>query len=223
MKKVLSLFLALQLSACASIHKSRVAVAQGANDLPLKITAEEIAEYTDEYHTMIDLTFENTSGRWLHVEEAGVDFANKSGVEHNIIVGDDLIAWAESYRIKQQVKDYNDSLGIAAAILGGVIMAAAAGRSGSPAGVAAGASVAIGAATVQDVKSLGRARLDAQTSKLVPEGHLYRTFAVPPKGYARRWVLVNTPNKMIAKKFGLSLKTIELGGGDYVVPLKEDL
>lgn len=221
MKQVLSLFLALNLAACASVHKARTAVPNEANGLPLKITAQEITEYTDEYHTMIDITFENTGDRWLHVDETAVDFTNKSNVEHNIIVGKDLIAWAESYRIKESVKNYNDSLGIAAAILGGVIIAAAAGRSGSPAGVAAGASLAVGAATMHDVKSLKRSKLEAETSSLVPEGHIYRDFGIPPKGYARRWLLVNTPQKMIAKKFALTLNTVELGGGGYTVPLKE--
>lgn len=219
MRKFVSISLFFFLAACASVHGNLNAVHKTGVDLPVKITAQEVEEYSDHYHRMIDFTFENTSGRWMRFEDVEFDFSNAMGVEHNIIVGEDLKAWAESYRIKKSIENYNDSLGIAATILTGAFLTVASTFDSNAARLgmgmqAAGTGVAL-------YKGVSAAKLNAQVSSLVPDGHAYRSFSIPPKGFARRWMLVNTPQKMIVKKFTLSLKSVEKGNASYTVPLKE--
>lgn len=219
MRNLLSIALSLTMVSCASVHGNRTAVHKAGVELPLVITAQEVEEYSDPYHRLIDFTFENTSERWMRFEDVEFEFKNSADVEHNVIVGEDLKAWAESYRIKKSVENYNDSLGIAAAILTGTFMVIASNL--DPKGAAVGVGLQAAGTGAGIYKGVSAARLEAQVSALVPEGHAYRSFSIPPKGYARRWLLVNTPQKMIVKKFTMSLRSVEKGDATYNVPLGE--
>lgn len=221
MKKVFLGLMPALLAACASKEPGLTAAPRAGNPLPLKITAVAVDEYSDEFNSVVSLTFQNTGERWIHVDEVGLDFANESSIQQNVILGEDLKAWAESYKIRKQVENFNDSLGITAAILGGTLVAIVSGKSGDTKTAAVGGAVATGASGYQAIKFFRTNRQIAEVGEIVPDGHVYRSFSIPPKGYARRWFLLNTPQKLIVKKFAMNVHSVELGEGGYEVPLKE--
>lgn len=204
--------------ACATKHPGVLAT-QTTPDAENKliVSANVLKDYSDPYNVFIDVAFENESGKWLRIDEIELDFTNSANLAHNIIIGQDLYAWAESFEEKRKIDNHNTALAINSLILGGAILAGT-GRDSNT--MKAGSVAVLGGfgwdATRAYVGSLNK----AQRSQSVPEKHVYRPFTVPAAGLIRRWFIVNTPSDKIVSSFTMKIKTVDGKVLNYYVPIK---
>jgi len=214
---------------CASTHPGVIGKSiQASPNLNLQISAQWNRDYSDDSNIFVDFTFQNLSGTWAHIDQVDVDFPNDSNTTHNMIVGNDLKAWADSFTIRKRKEDHNFSMGVAGLIATGAILmvaaAASGGRSGSSSsnGLAiAGASaytLGTGAAVVRGVSDKVKS---AERGFTVPESHILAPVTIPSSGFAQRWLIVNIPAgvKAGAKMMRLRIRTVEGGEGIFEIPL----
>lgn len=160
----------------------------------LLVSGEELASYSSRHFGLIEVTFENFTNEWLHVDQLALDFG---GAERNAGVflpeGADLIAWHDATVNRNDIRDTNAATALGALLALGTIVTLAGRASGHREAAAAGGVVALGAATTAAIGDVG-ARIDrAGRVRLLPETHLLAVpFAIPPGLFAKRWVLLNT-------------------------------
>jgi hypothetical protein len=196
------------LAACASHHPGKAAEAAGPDNVPgLRMSAEVIAEHSDEVHKMIVFTFQNTDPDWRRYKSAQVSFGEATDAVTNIILGEDLSAWVESQRIKRLVEQHNNGLLYAGGILLGTAMAITGANSGKTGLGVAGLGVA-GTAMAANAVDLNRRSL-LRTKVGDFTGHIYHPFSVPAGGLTKKWLLVHTPKKHQLKELILTLETID--------------
>ena len=220
MKTLWTLSLLLLLAGCATTHPGVKGRQIDGVSQSLEISANPVTEYSDKSNIFIDFTFENKGTRWVRIDQVKVEFPNKSQAAHNVIVGDDLKIWAESYKNKRKLNQHNGDLGMAALILTGAGIAISGSRSNNGgfeslglAGLGAGAAWS----ATRNVRDSQRA---AQTSEIVPENYILAPLTVPSQGFLRRWVLVNIPTELIAKSAVLTLTTVEGDVLKYEIPIQ---
>lgn len=221
MKRLICLLTALAMTACASVHGG-ADTAETAESLPkLRYSMKKIDDLSDEVHTFVAVTIENRTNDWIRVRSVDIESPEPARYPYNIIAGEDLETWAESAETKIQMARHNTDVAVfAAALTGLAIMAVAAGRQDSS-GVLAGAATAAGASVANDTIGLSRRAQDIENPKHVPEKHLMRPFAVPARGFAKRWVLIHTPRGYGQNKAHVRVET-EAGDTFYVtLRLKE--
>lgn len=204
---------------CASTHPGQIGKQVAGPQKDLQVSADPIAEYSDSTNVVLDFTLENKGTRWLRIDQVQLEFPNESNVVHNIIVGDDLKIWAESYANKRKRDNYNKDLGIAGLVLTGVTVAILGNRSSDVGYSSAGLAVASAGGVWGSQKTVRDRQLKAQTSEVVPENYVLAPMTIPSQGFLRRWVLVNIPDKLIAKNAILILKTIEGDVLRYEIPI----
>lgn len=213
------------LISCATTHPGiRSKKISSTPNLDLEISADWNADYSDDSNMFLDLTIENKSTSWIHVDQVDVEFPNGENVVHNIIVGNDLTAWAESYAIRKKREEHNAQLGIAGLILAGTVLmvAAVAGSSDgsiNKTALAAGAASYAAGATASVSKSINDSRNAAQRGRVVPDTHFLAPMTIPSNGFAQRWMIVNLPQKKVALFMKVRIHTAEGDEGVYEIPL----
>lgn len=218
MNKLSLLLVSYLFVACATKHPGVMATPVTPDpENKLIVSANVLKDYSDPYNVFIDVAFENNSGKWLHVDEVELDFSNDKDLAHNIIIGQDLYAWAESFEEKKKIEDHNTALAVNSLVLGGAIISAT-GRSSTTNSV--GSAAMIGGAAWDATRSFTGQLNKAQRSKSVPEKHVYRPFTVPAAGLIRRWFIVNTTTDQIVKSFKMKVHTVEGKVLVYNVPIK---
>jgi hypothetical protein len=221
---IFSLTLAL-ISSCATTHPGKLATTvEASGDLNLKISSQLNKDFSDDSNQFFDLTFENLGGNWVHIDQVDVEFPQIEGAPHNIIVGDDLKAWAESYAIRKRKQDHNAELGIAGLILGGtaLMVAAIAGSNGGNVntGLLTTGAVAYGAGAITGVaRDISKLQKEVNRGVTVPESHLLATSTIPSHGFLQRWILINVPKKLVAKTMRIRIHTLEGEEGTYLINL----
>jgi hypothetical protein len=226
MKRFFILFItALFFVACATKHPGRQASeVSRLNDLALNISSVHNEEYSDPTNIFLDLVIENTSNSWIHIDRVDVDFPGAGNAPHNIIVGKDLEAWAQSFAIRKKQKEANASLGIAGLILAGTVMMVAAigGKDSVNSGLASlGAATTLGGAGLGVHKNLQSKKDVAERADVVPETHLFAPVTIPSNGVSQRWILINTPAKIMAQNMRVRIHTVEGGEAVFDVPTIE--
>lgn len=218
MKRFVCLLLAVTMAGCASTHNGAVV------DSPIvKFSFDRVSDLSDEVHVFATVTVENRSENWIRIRGFDILSPQPDQYPYNIIAGEDLVAWAESSETKLQMARHNSDLAVFSAVLAGlavVTLAAAQGKSGS--GLAAtGAATALGAAAVSDYNTWSRKAFDIENPRRVPEKHLMRPFAVPAKGFAKRWVLIHMPKGPGSLKAKMKVETED--GKSFVsnLPMKD--
>ncbi len=225
---------ALFFTACASTHPGVMGkTVSSTNDLHLVFSGEWNKDNSDDTNIFIDVTMENRSGIWAHIDQIDVEFPNEGNVAHNVIVGTDLKAWADSASIREKKSNHNIEMGIASLLAAGAILMVAAVASGGKGGGSSSAAqglatagmaaygVGVTAGTVRAVKmELKR----VERGFTVPESHIYAPVTIPSNGFAQRWVLVNIPAgvKNAAKMMRVKIHTVEGGDGVIDIPLIQD-
>jgi hypothetical protein len=190
---------------------------------PLVVSASEAPNYSSAYLGLVEVTFENHTAVWKQVDRVSVDFgspANNQSV--TIASAEDIEAWERAIGLGGNVQGTYvgqggyvhtaiESLGVGlvdrlASLIGQHHQAAAA-------AVAAGAPAAAG----------------AQASAVppppsYPEQHLLTTpFRVPPGLFAKRWILLSTPDNPpggCVDSMILSYETSDHATGRVLVPFK---
>jgi hypothetical protein len=212
-------------TACASTHPGVVGkTVNSSPDLHLVVSADWNKANSDESNLFLDITVENKSGIWAHIDMVDVEFPTEENITHNVIVGNDLKAWADSTAIRQRKSEYNTSMGIAGLMAAGAILmvaAAASGRGSSNAkGLATAGVVAYGAGAAAGVVRAVKGDLNrVERGFTVPESHLYAPITIPSNGFAQRWILINVPAgiKKAAAYMRLKIHTVE--GGDSMIDI----
>lgn len=209
MKKSLLAF-CLMVSACASkelpVSGRLVSKTSSAN---MTATAQVINEYSDDYNILLQINFQSHDGRWVRVEKAELDLSSSDGAPFNIIVGKDLVTWAEAKAEEKRMKTHNQSVTTMGVALAGGALAIAGILSDSKELTAAGAATYAGAAGYSTYAGYKEMQGNAQGVKQVPETHLYSPFSVPSMALVKRWVLVNAPTGRIGRIAKLKLTTVE--------------
>lgn len=210
---------------CATTHPGiRSKTISTTPNLDLEISADWNADYSDDSNMFLDFTLENKSTSWVHIDQIDVEFPNNDNVTHNIIVGNDLQAWAESYAIRKKREQHNAQLGIAGLILAGTVLMVAA-VAGTDSGstnngmLAAGATAYAAGVTTGVSQKMKESRNAAQRGKVVPETHFLAPMTIPSAGFAQRWMIVNLPQKRVANYIRIRVHTAEGEEGVYEVPL----
>lgn len=204
---------------CATTHPGTGARSLTPGGDSLKISADPVKEYSDKSNIFLDFTIENTGHRWIKVDQVMIEFPNESGVVHNIIVGDDLKTWAESYANKRRQSEHNADLGAAALVLGGLSVALIGVGTGDRDLAKTGLAASAGGSLWKASRDAQGSRERAIRSTLVPDSYLLAPITIPSQGHLRRWVLVNIPDGLIAKRALLTLKTVEGETLRYEVPI----
>lgn len=225
MRKLILVFMSVVLFAgCATTHSGRTATAmKQPEDVDLDISVKLNGQYSDATNFYYDVTIENKGGAYLRIDQVELEFLDAEKIPHNVVVGQDLVAWAESYAIRKEKENYNGDLGTAALVLTGaalMIAGAATGRSDQSRALVEGGTALVGAGAAWDgYRKIKASRDKVMNAKWVPESHLFSSVTVPSSGFAQRWILINLPKRRIAHKALLKIKTVEGHEAVYEVPL----
>jgi hypothetical protein len=200
-------------SGCASTHPGWIASASN-NTLGrnLIVSIQKDYDLSDDANSFYDFTFESKDLNWLKIDSAQVLFEDQDRVISNLIVGKDLIAWAESQQQKAMIRNHNMNMAITGAILAGTVAVIAAGKGQNRnTGLAkTGAAVAVGAIGVQVAEDIKKSIKEVEQSPAVPETHILSGgFIVPANGLIKKWFLVSFPQKQRPSNGQLVLKTVE--------------
>ena len=213
-KTLLCPFLIFSVS-CASIHPGRMAVPEDESKKPgLKISANLVGAYSDKAHQFIDFTFENKETHWERIKSIDFSYGEENAVVYNVIVGDDLVTWANAMTQKKSLEDYNEAMALGGILLAGAVLTLG-GKSQETRNMG---MLAYGAGTAASLSYSIREDLrDQEASKLVPKTHLLNSFSVPAGLFVRRWILVNVPGDRWADYAYLTVNTVDGESTKYKV------
>lgn len=198
----------LQIS-CASKDLRNKAEQSGAEQARMDVTMEVIKEFSDDYNVLVQLNFKNNEGRWLRIDEVDFDLSNADNSPYNIIVGEDLVTWAQAKSEEKSIDVHNRNVMASAAGVGFGALAVIGVLNQNKGLTAAGLAGAAGSDAYRVTKNKIDEANALQRPVLLPTNHLYRSFTVPSQTYIKKWVLVNVPTGRISKMAKLNLKTIE--------------
>lgn len=155
----------------------------------LVISGEEIGSLSSPYFGVIHLTFENTTGEWIHVRSITLGFGGGlKDASVSVTAGEELASWSRAIDQRNAIRRTNTATALEILAFAGTAAAVARGR--KPAGVA-GAAVAAGSVAALVAESTA-ARISAAESPY-PEEHLLNLpFSVPPRLFTKRWITLNT-------------------------------
>jgi hypothetical protein len=156
---------------------------------PLQVSAGEVASYSTSYLGLVEVTFENRTSVWKQVDRVTVDFGSPARNQSiSIASEEDIDAWERAIAISRAIAARPlattgiEALGLhAGAALGpwaGRQDRARAASGSAPAPAAAGSEATAVAPTPS-----------------YPDQHLLTTpFRIPPGLFAKRWILLSTPD-----------------------------
>lgn len=210
MKLVLCGLLALTLSACASKKLPlRADIVSATSNAKLNVSAEVINDYSDEYNVLFQVNLQSKDGKWLRIDESEISFDTDTQDPFNIIVGKDLVTWAEAKAEEKRIDDHNSDFASWAVTAVGGAAAVTGILTDSKELSALGLTAVAGASGYESYKVIKNRQKEAQGVKLVPDGHLYMPFTIPSMSLVKRWVLINCPSGRIGRILKLRLKTVE--------------
>jgi len=206
--------------ACASTHPGKLGRTDSgsASKLPLVISAKLINNSDSEAFELLEVTLENTSDKWLRLNQSEVVITGDMTSQLSVVVGQDLRTWAEAAALREKVDRQNKDVLQTGLILGGAIAMAGSGKNKSLGD--AGALMALGGYSWVVADAVNNSINKAEGIESVPENHLYRPVTIPGKMYLRRWVLINKPSDKKLQSVTLRFKNIEGDEDTYVIPLQ---
>lgn len=221
MKRLVCLFTALTMTACASVHGG-APTEESAAPLPkLRYSLKKVDDLSDEVHTFVAVTIENRTNDWIRVRSVDIESPEPARYPYNIIAGEDLETWAESAETKISMAQHNTDVAVFAAALTGLAALAIGAGTGNRGSLVAGAATVAGASIAHDTLALSRKASELENPKHVPEKHLMRPFAIPARGFAKRWVLIHTPHGYGQNKAHVRVETEKGDVFNVTLRLKE--
>lgn len=195
---------------CASkILKDVAPAIEPTGKYKIGVTSEPLPELSDAFNIAFQINFKNENGYWLRVDHATLDLSNADGSPYNIVLANDLVAWAEAKAEEKKIDAHNSNMkhGLAnglgtAAMLAGLL-------SNDKSLFQAGAVTTAAATSHKAFYDIQDAKNNAQGVAQVPNTYLYAPFTIPSMGLVKRWVLVNIPTGRIARTGILTLHTVE--------------
>lgn len=158
----------------------------------LKVSAREIRSLASEHFGFVEVTFENTTSHWIHIESMNLRFGDLVK-DKNVFVpwGTELESWRRAIEERNEVRETNTDTALALIALGGAV---AAGASNDRSVKATGGLVAVGALGTMLVRHTDQRVSAAQDARPFPATHLLELpFPVPPGLHSKRWIVLNTP------------------------------
>lgn len=190
--RALLVFSALLLSACATVHPGEFAKpVSGETDKGLLISGEQLNDSNEEPFQLVGITFENQTDQWLRIEKVDVVISAKNVTSHSLVLGKDLVYWAEAKAARAALKEKENRLALA--MLGGAVAATAGAASRNDTLLLSGVGVYLAAGTWAISDSVRAEVRAGENPKTVPDTHIHTPFSVPGQGFMRRWVLLNIP------------------------------
>lgn len=223
LKILLPVLVVLLTYSCASAHSGNYAVNVKKPDaktrlikpkaLPSKqniiISGYEERSLASKYFTLLFFTLENTTSKWIEINELKIDFGSPVlNSEIKILFGKKLTSWYRAASKQKSIKQYNRGalLGVIAAV--GIGMASV---STDYSVEKLGALGAISAMGIQSVGSVMNNLKAFSSAKVVPTNHiLSKKFLIPPGLFTQKWVALYTerPYKIpYVNKISLNYKT----------------
>ena len=200
------LILILLAVGCATTHPGAEGkYLSGDKDLIIQISARSVDSEKDSAFELFEITVENTSTDWVRINNSKLVTNN----DLTVVVGKDLQAWAQAMDEKQKKEEHNKALAIAATQVVGTAVLIAGDNSNNTALMHAGGVAVLGGLAWATTETLSAARNGAIGLKKVPESHIYESFSVPAKLFARKWILVNKPIGTNINKLVIEFETIE--------------
>ncbi|MCB0349369.1 MAG: hypothetical protein KDD37_11075 [Bdellovibrionales bacterium] len=207
------------LSACATIHPGQMGHSLREANIPLQISAIKVEQEENKAFELIDVTLENTADSWLKINSVRVVIDDPGAKKISVVMGRDLKDWALAMEAKLKQDTYNKNIAMTGLAAVGAVATAYGLSSNNNQVAALGAATLVGAgawAATDKVKSNYKT---ATTSQAVPDNHLYQSFSVPPKMYARKWVLLNKPINTTITSLILDVETVEGRKDTYEISL----
>jgi len=219
MKRLLLAFAVLTLNACATTHPGKMGASLKNSNIPLKISAQKVDQKENEAFQLVDVTIENMSDIWLKIHSVRMVINDPSISKVSVVMGRDLKDWALAMEARVRKESYNTNM----AMVGLAAVGAAATAYGlyddKPDVAIAGAATLVGAGAWAATNKSKSNLKKATTSDTLPNNHLYQTFSVPAKMFARRWVLLNKPSDQNIDKIIFDVETIEGDKDTYEIAL----
>ncbi len=206
------------LISCATTHPGKMGEQLTKNsNLELTVSGKVVKAYSDNAHQFLDFTFENKKTNWERIKSIEFKYGNDENLVYNVIVGEDLVTWANAFSAKKAKEDHNTAMALSGLMLAGAVLTLASGNSDT-AKVVGATSYAAGA-TGAIFYTINEELRKVETSKLVPKSHLYSNFSVPAGMFVRRWVLVNVPGDKWATTAYLTINTVDGKSEQYKVSI----
>lgn len=163
----------------------------------LALSSEELRPYASAYFGMVEITFENKTAEWIHIDRVSLDFGGGARSEAVVVPeGADLDAWYEATQQRNDIRDTNAATALGALFALGQAVAVVGALSGEREVAAAGGALALGTATAAAIEGQDRRVQRAEGVRVVPQSHLLNVpFAVPPGLFAKKWVLLQTRSR----------------------------
>lgn len=164
--------------------------AKGSKFQRLTISCDENKALSSGYFGTVSFTFENNTNEWLAIKELKVNFGEEILNDNvQIPVGEDLQAWAEGIKNRNQIRRHNKLL--TSNVLG--IIGAGLSMSSDSNMNLLGKTMVAGAGTTIVVSEIENALNKVQNAALVPRTHLLSgDFRIPPGLFIRKWILFYT-------------------------------
>jgi hypothetical protein len=200
---VLLSLLGLWLGGCASIHSGKVAEDPKNN---VRVSAAREGEFSDANHVFVAFTMENKGKDVLRVVATDLEFDESLAPPVNVLVGNDLVAWAEANEAEQKRRQQNQAVGQLAMILGGAALGVGGRLANSKALALVGATSMTAGLGWSVATTISHSGATARSPQKVPDTHVYRPFSVPVGLYVRRWAVIQKDPKESVKKVLLKVK-----------------
>ncbi len=217
---VVVLWLSLFLVGCASTHPGKMGTLLHEEEpTSIALSADKQNGFSDEHYTFVTFTVENKADSMVRIKTAELTFTDGNEKVASVIVGNDLITWAEAFEAGAKAREQRKAIARTALLVGGALLGITGVATdnntlkllGAGAGVA-GASWSLGSSITNSVR-------DANNPSKVPENHLYAPFSVPAGLYMRRWAVLQKPVGTEIKKIKVSLTFDNDAESEYEVAL----
>lgn len=230
MKNVLLAALSLLIVSCASVHNGKMAkeISNGAisesktTEIGLTISGKIRNSMSTEYFGFIDLTFENTSDKWIDIKSIQVEFDNDTlNQKVKIISGRELYSWQKSMQEKNAIDEFNQKMimGTIGAVAGTVALSSNDKNLSNLSG-----AVALGAISSLAISDFNREVSKLENAQIFPQNHLLNSdFLIPPGLFDKKWILLYTDHdcKSVVSNIILSYKTQDNKTGKVILPLRK--
>lgn len=158
------------------------------------VSGEERDELASPLFGTVEITFENRSNRWAHVQPTSIRFGG-AFVDNAVYTpaGDDLLAWQQATLGRNAIRRGNEQLALGLIGAAGLTTSALAGR-----GSAIGSAGRLLALTSLGALLLNDATTPSVAADVFPSGHLFGgVISVPPGLFAKRWIVFYTPEPRV--------------------------
>lgn len=171
---------------------------KGETDIGLRISSQIDDKLSSNFFGMINLTFENTTSRWIRIEKVYFKFDHPEVNESvKFVSGNQLNYFLDAVNDmnKEKAKVAAQNQATLAAVAAGVAAAGTSSRYNNYSGVNFLAGATLGAAMSMNISQFEAGNREENNKKLFPDGHLYhKDFVIPPGLFTKKWILLNTSN-----------------------------